>query len=620
MKEAQRIARLGHWEVDFITGKSLWSDETCAIYGLSPEHNIQEADAWLSFVHPDDLEYVTNLINESQKAVADLKLHNRIMLKDGTVKYIYSERKYTFDDNGKCTGLYGITQDITEHKLVEENLRKSEEQFRLISENIADMISVLDLEGKRLYTSSSYKAIVGASQSLIGSDSFMTIHPDDREEIRKVFFDTVKTGMDYRCEYRLLLQDGSIHFIDAHGSVIRNNKGDIIQVVVVFRDITEKKQFEKQLLRVQRMESIGTLAGGIAHDLNNILSPILLSINFLSRKMTDESSLRMLQMIEVSAKRGAELIKQVLSFARGVEGEFTIVQVRHIIDEIGKIITQTFPKTISLRTDIPKYLPTVAADATQIHHVLMILCVNARVAMPNGGMIDIEAETILIDKHYIKTNLEAKIGNYVVITISDKGMGIPPEIMERVFEPFFTTKEFGKGTGLGLSTVATIVKSHNGFINVFSEVSKGTKFKIYLPAHEGIADSIDEKIDLIPQGNGELILIVDDEIDILDITKAILEMSGYSVITATDGTEAITAYSAKQNNISLVITDMMMPTMDGASTIRAIRKMNPKAKFIAVSGLKQSSDIENQDFVKFMHKPYTSEKLLSLVSELLVSA
>ncbi|MBI3260349.1 MAG: response regulator, partial [Ignavibacteriae bacterium] len=469
--------------------------------------------------------------------------------------------------------------------------------------------------GKRIYNSPSYKSILGFSQSILGTDSFKEIHPDDREKIRTIFFETVRTGIGYRVEYRMMANDESIRFLESQGTVIKDAQGNVVRVVVVSRDVTEKKQLEHQFLRMQRMESIGTLAGGIAHDLNNILSPILLSVSVLSRKLTDPQSQRMLHILESSTKRGSELIKQVLSFARGVEGEFTLIQVRHIIDEIGKIINQTFPKSIELRTNLPKHLPTISADATQIHQVLMNLCVNARDAMPNGGKIEIEAETIVLDEQYIRMHIEAQLGTYVVITVTDQGNGIPPAILERIFEPFFTTKSIDKGTGLGLSTVLTIIKSHNGFINVYSEVGKGTTFKVYLPAQESAEIDIVSVNEKQLLGNGELILIVDDEESIREITKVTLEANGYSVITAIDGTEAITAFATHGTEIALVITDMMMPYMDGTATIRALQKMNPNVKVIAVSGLKQDGEIMHRDSVTFLNKPYTSEKLIHLIGE-----
>lgn len=519
---------------------------------------------------------------------------------DGTVEYVV------------CSA-----EDITDRKQAEDNFRQSEEQFRLITENIADMIAVLDLDGKRLYNSPSYKPILGDVQSLRGTDSFQEIHPEDRNRIREIFQQTVKTGTGQRTEYRFLLKDGSIRFIESQGSTIRDNQGNVSQVVLVSRDVTDKKQLEQQALRSQRMESIGTLAGGIAHDLNNVLAPMMLSFEILSKKVTDKQSKVILQMLQSTAERGADLIKQVLSFARGVEGERTIVQIRHLIDDIGNIIKQTFPKSISFHKNIPKDLPTISADATQIHQVLMNLCVNSRDAMPQGGRIDIKADSVVLDEQYISMHQDAKPGHYTRITLTDQGVGIPPAVIERIFEPFFSTKEIGKGTGLGLSTVHTIVKSHGGFITVYSEVGKGTTFRVHLPALEGIHDAVAEEKAKFSGGNGECILVVDDEESIREITRASLEANGYSVITAADGTEAIAAYATKGQNIALVLTDLYMPYMDGAKTIRALQKLNPDVTCIAVSGLKQKEFDLPKGAVTFMHKPYTSEQLLKTIHEMI---
>jgi len=324
-----------------------------------------------------------------------------------------------------------------------------------------------------------------------------------------------------------------------------------------------------------------------------------------------------LHTVEMSAKRGADLIKQVLAFARGVDVEFTILHVRQIIEEMSILITETFPKSIALRLTFDENLPAISADATQLHQVLMNLCVNARDAMPNGGTIAIIAETIAMDEQSVKMHIEAKIGTYVVITVTDNGMGIPPSVIERIYEPFFTTKDIGKGTGLGLSTVATIIKSHAGFMTVTSDTGKGTTFKIFLPAQIEIVSPVITDDNPLQTGNGELILVVDDEARILEITKAILETYGYSVLTASDGAEAVAIYSEHNNQISLVITDMMMPTLDGIAAIEEIQKIDPDAKLIVVSGLKQNRILLKQNTVEFLKKPYTSEKLIRLIDTML---
>ncbi|WP_017652744.1 hybrid sensor histidine kinase/response regulator [Fortiea contorta] len=386
-------------------------------------------------------------------------------------------------------------------------------------------------------------------------------------------------------------------------------------ILVVNTDITQKKQLEAQFLRAQRLESIGTLASGIAHDLNNVLAPILMTAQLLEAQMHDERSRRLLPILISNAKRGANLVKQVLSFTRGLEGERTLLQFKHLITEIQQIIKETFPKSIEVSTQIQQNLWTVSGDPTQLHQVLMNLCVNARDAMTNGGALKISAENFLIDENYARMNLEAKVGAYIVITVTDTGCGIRTEILDRIFEPFFTTKELGKGTGLGLSTVLGIIKSHGGFIKVLSEEGRGSQFKVFLPAQEA-QEILEEPDQDLPAGNGELILVVDDEAAIRDITKTSLESHNYKAITASDGIEAIALYAEHRDEISLVLTDMVMPSMDGVTTIRTLKKINPDIKIIAVSGL-ASSDKVNMAYelgIKaFLSKPFTANQLLQTI-------
>lgn len=383
--------------------------------------------------------------------------------------------------------------------------------------------------------------------------------------------------------------------------------------------LPKKKQLESQFLRAQRLESIGTLAGGIAHDLNNVLAPILLAVQLLERKLSDESSQRLLETLENNAKRGSDLVRQILSFARGIEANRTIVQVRHLIAEIKQIAKETFPKSIEFKTDIPRDLWTICGNATQLHQVLINLCVNARDAMPEGGTLSILAENILIDKNYARMNFDAQVGPYIVITITDTGTGIAPEILERIFEPFFTTKELGKGTGLGLSTVLGITKSHGGFVKVYSKVGQGTQFKVYLPGIKIPETQQLQQIQTLPIGKNELILVVDDEAAIREITKESLETYAYKVLTASDGIEAIALYAQHKQDISVVLVDMMMPSMDGPTTIRMLKKMNPQVKIIAVSGLTSNQFTQGADpnVKAFLSKPYTAKELLQAVYTIL---
>ncbi len=391
-------------------------------------------------------------------------------------------------------------------------------------------------------------------------------------------------------------------------------------ILIVNTDITANKKLEAQFLRAQRLESIGALASGISHDLNNVLTPILLATQLLQRRIKDERSQRLLQIQITNAQRGAALVKQVLAFAHGVEGERVILQLKHLIAEIQQIIQETFPKVIDFCTDISPELWTVFGDATQLHQVLMNLVVNARDAMPNGGTLRLVAENLVIEQNYAQMNLDAQVGSYVVMSVSDTGTGIPPLILPQIFEPFFTTKEVGKGTGLGLSTVSGIIKRHGGFVNVYSEVGTGTQFKVYLPVVSGIQLPQAEDFEL-PCGHQEVILVVDDEAPMREITKRVLLTHNYKVFTANNGMEALALYAEHQDEISVVLTDMMMPFMDGSITIRKLQKLNPQLKIIAASGLASNEQVVSSEkgvgVKAFLAKPYTVKELLNTINGVL---
>jgi PAS domain S-box-containing protein len=379
-------------------------------------------------------------------------------------------------------------------------------------------------------------------------------------------------------------------------------------------DLTEPKKLELQFLRAQRMESIGTLAGGIAH-LNNILTPIMISIYLLKEMSDDPKIIKILTTIETSAQRGANIVRQVLSFARGMEGEKIEVQPKHLLDDVENIIKNTFPKDIRLVTNIPSNTWTILGDPTQVYQILLNLCVNARDAMPHGGCLTIAMKNSVLDEQYAAMNSQAKVGSYVQISITDSGIGMPPDIVEKIFEPFFTTKELNKGTGLGLSTVMAIVKSHNGIINVSSQPGKGTTFEVYLPAIDIPADLRTEQLENIdsPRGRGETVLLVDDESSILTLTSQTLQAFGYRVLTAADGAEAVAVYADHRDKIAIVLTDMMMPIMDGPTMIRALARLNPRIKIIAASGVGLSGGSTNgpgSGIEHFLMKPYTASTLL----------
>src|SRR5262245_39408113 len=380
------------------------------------------------------------------------------------------------------------------------------------------------------------------------------------------------------------------------------------------RELTSERE-----LRSQRLESLGTLAGGIAHDLNNILSPLSLSTFLLRSKVSDPSAQLTIDTMEEVIERGSQLVKQVLSFARGMEDDRVQVDLKHVLREVIDILKQTLPKSIKIKYAAAESAVAALVNPTQLQQVLMNLCVNARDAMPQGGDLEITVENARLDEHYAQLPPDSKPGRYVMISVRDTGTGIPPQVIDKIFDPFFTTKE--QGTGLGLSTSLGIVRSHGGFINVYSEPGAGALFKIYLPALDVGAEATErEEQPEPPPGNGELILVVDDEEPIRRVTRGMLEAFGYRVITDSDGGEAYALYRQKSHEIGAVVTDMMMPAMDGAAAIADLRSLNPQLPIIASSGLTEAGREEQARSLgaqKFLSKPYTAANLLWALHDLL---
>ncbi|MFW9257471.1 response regulator [Nostoc sp. CALU 546] len=507
---------------------------------------------------------------------------------------------------------------LCERKLAEEKIR---EQAALLDVT-TDAICVRDLNNQIIFWNQGAETLYGwKATEAWGKNASELLYDEPSPEIEAALLQAITKGK-WQGELTKLTKMGKEILVASRWSLVCDEQGKPKSILTVDTDITEKKHLEAQLFRAQRLESIGTLASGIAHDLNNILTPILAGAQLLPLKFpdADERTRHLLEILEINARRGADLVKQVLSFARGVEGKRITLQLKHIIVEVGKILKETFPKSIEISTDIPQDLWMVSGDSTQLHQVLMNLCVNARDAMANGGTLSISAENLLIDENYARMNLEAKEGPYIVITVSDTGVGIPREILDRIFEPFFTTKDVGQGTGLGLSTVLGIIKSHGGFVNVYSEPGSGTSFKVYLPAVGGMETLSPEN--LPPQtGHGELILVVDDEVAIQEITKTSLETHNYKTLIASDGIEAIAIYAQNRDKISAVLMDIMLPSLDGLTAIRTLRKINPQVKIIASSGLMSDNKLSVIAAIgvnTFLSKPYTvNELLLSLQKVLL---
>jgi two-component system, cell cycle sensor histidine kinase and response regulator CckA len=511
-----------------------------------------------------------------------------------------------------------------ERKRAEAILQKRERELRTLTEHAPDIISRFDRDRRYLFINAAVEAATGiAAAAFLGKTARELGLPITTVEQWETTLNQVfATGEATSIESEAEMPQGMRHYQSRCVPEFALD-GSVESVLVMSRDTTEQKQLEAQLFRAQRMESLGTLASGIAHDMNNILTPILVVSQLLPIKIPnlDEQNQHLLKMLEDSAKRGSNLVKQILTFSRGLEGERSPVTIEVLLAEIEQILKSTFPKSIRLMFDRPAtHLWPVVADATQLHQVLMNLCVNARDAIPNQGSLTISAENRTISAADARINIEAKPGAYVVVTIADTGSGIAPEVLDRIFEPFFTTKAVGKGTGLGLATAIGIIKNHRGFVTVSSEVGKGTQFQIFLPAavEPSATTEPDQKY---LTGQGQLILIVDDEAPIREALRITLELYNYRVMSAENGIEAIKIYTAHQAEISAILIDMVMPIMDGDQTIRELYKLNPNNKVIVFSGTATKGSLPPLSSVKgFLSKPYSTKDLLAIVHSVVSQA
>ena len=620
LRSMTSVSPLAFYVVENRTGNILYANQRFYdIWGL--EHLKKQVESGV-LKHEDIVEEFRKLtsqvppfINSCQPDFFEKCIcEDEILLPDGRNIRRFS-REIQNQENQYFARLY-MFENITSRKHIEHQLR---EQAALL-DIATDAIIMRDLSHKILLWNKSAEIIYGwTEEEAIGENAKELLKPEIYSGQQQDIYHKVLQDGSWQGELKKVSKSGKEIIIESRWTLVKDEYQEPKSILTVDTDITQKKELEKQFLRAQRMESIGTLASGIAHDLNNVLSPILMSVQLLKSKSQDEQENSILEIVENNAKRGANLVKQVLSFARGIEGDRTVIPVEDLVGEMKQIVEQTFPKSISFHESIQEGVWQIWGDSTQLHQVLLNFCLNARDAMPNGGKLTISAENIVIDDNYAGMHLDAKVGSYVVIGVADTGVGIAQELLDRIFEPFFTTKEFGKGTGLGLSTVTGIIKGHNGFINVSSTKDIGSNFKVYLPAANTNANQKTEYLKT-PLGNGELILIVDDEPSIRDITLTSLEQHNYKAITANDGIEAVALYAQHKNQISGAIIDMMMPLMDGATTITTLHKMNPNLRMIAVSGLATSEQVpfdNNSSHTAFLPKPYTARELLTTLHSVL---
>ncbi|MBI1177305.1 CHASE2 domain-containing protein [bacterium] len=494
---------------------------------------------------------------------------------------------------------------------------KIREQAELI-DKAHDAIFVEDLTGKVVYANrSAVRMYDWTLEELQLHARWDELFAPDAEAARAARAAALRDG-EWNGELRLQTKSGKIVVVASSWTLIRDEQGEPRELLLIKSDITEQKNLEQQFLRTQRMNTIGTLAGGMAHDLNNALAPILMGAQLLRRKARDDESRELLEMIETSTHRGAEMVRHVLHFARGRDGTYERLHIGTLVEEMEKLIHETFPKNINVDSFVPSDLWSVNANPTQLHQVLLNICVNARDAMPSGGKLSFIADNVLVTTEEAAALPDGIPGEFVSLLVSDTGTGMPPEVRAKIFEPFFTTKGEGRGTGIGLATVMRIVKSHGGFLRVDSQPGVGTGFEVFLPRSNDVPSIETTPVSVdIPRGEGEVILLADDEHAIRQLVTSELTSFGYRVLAAADGMEALALYRKHADEVSLIIADVGMPVMSGPEVISEVRKLSPNLPVILASG---EATLENADGTTCINKPYELDDLLQTIRKRLVES
>ena len=518
--------------------------------------------------------------------------------------------------------VFVVYQQLEIHRM-RKQMAEREEQFRLISENAADMIAVVDVNGNRLYNSPAYEKVLGyTAEELRHTSPYDQIHDDDKQKVLDAANEAKVTGLGRRVEYRIRHKDGQWRILESTASAVRNARGDVEKLVIVNREITDRKHLEQQLFLSQKLEAIGRLSGGIAHDFNNLLGVIIGYSQVLQQTIGANHELREpIDEILGAGERAASLTRQLLAFSRKQVLEPKVLNLNVVVSDVEKMLRRLIGENIELTISLDRHLGNVKADRSQIEQVILNLAVNARDAMPEGGKLVITSANAVLGQaecaryHYVIP------GKYILLEVRDTGCGMDEEIQSHIFEPFFTTKESGKGTGLGLATVYGIIKQSGGFIWVESSPHKGASFKIYLPQVEEALEAPHKSEDASAQGIAtQTILLVEDENSLRKLTHKILKEVGYKVLEAKDASQALEVASNSEAEIHLLLTDIIMPGLSGRALAEKLSPVRPSMKVLFMSGY-TDGEIAPQGVLDpkmtILRKPFKWEELTRTVKQVL---
>ena len=624
LKEAQRVAHVGSWRLNLATGRTVWTEEVYRMVGLDPSSPPPALAAHQRFFTPKSWLKVQAALKRIRTSDARYGIELEVIRTDGDRRWMLLRGEPERNEHGTLVALHGMVQDITEQKLAAENLRAGERRFRLQGaalEATINAVVITDPKGNIEWVNPAFTRVTGYTLAeVVGRNPRILRSGEQPRSYYAEMWRTISSGKSWSGEFVNVRKDGGLFAEEVTITPVLDENGAISHYVAVKQDITEKRTLQKQLIETQRLESIGLLASGIAHDLNNIIAPISLSMELLRTKYPGEQ--RTLEMVEQCARRGADIVRQVLTFSRGMDGTRVPLRLSRLVKEMGHLMDETLPRNIELTYDVAVKEDTVRVDPTQIHQVILNLAVNARDAMPKGGKLTFKLTNETVLEGGSHRAVGAQPGEYVVVAVSDTGTGIPPEVLPRIFEPFFTTKPRGQGTGLGLSTVHGIVRGHGGFIQVQSVLGAGTTFKVYLPLVIQ-AEAAVKAASVAPfaTGEGRLVLIADDESTIRDTTKDVLEGRGFKVLLAEDGIQAVNLFRAHRHEVKHVLLDRMMPGLSGEAAARTIHQLEPKVPIIMATGLvteenlnEQAAELKAAGITGVLRKPFSEAQLLRLLA------
>jgi len=521
-------------------------------------------------------------------------------------------------------------EDVTTRRQAEQALRDAESLFHSLVEHLPQCVFRKDRAGRITYANKLFCTLLGRTlDEVIGKTDLDLCPPELAEKYRQDDQRVMETQEIFHDVEENQPPGKSKIVVQVLKAPVHNASGEVIGLQGIVLDITGQKVLEAKFLRAQRLESVGNLVSGIAHDLNNILAPIFMCAPMLRTPLPEEDRQEIISTIEASARRAEAVVKQLLSFGCGKDGEKAVLQFGPLLQEMVKIVRETFPRALEVTLEAPSDLWPIKANHTHLHQVLLNLCVNARDAMPQGGQLALRARNVFLDEHFVSMHSEARLGPHLHLQVSDTGCGIPDDLRDRIFEPLFTTKNPDKGTGLGLTTVLGIVKDHAGFIRVTSVLGQGTTFEIYLPAlplHQ-VAVEPPPARHAVPGAHGELVLIVDDEPPILAVTARTLTQHGYQVLRASDGVDGLAQFTQRGDAVRAVVTDLMMPLMDGTTLCRLLRRLSPATPILVSTGVLEGQagqtlrkTLTDLGVRHILQKPYTADTLLRALHQALTEA